>query len=98
MEKLAILAVVEAKAGKEGEVEQFLTSALALAQAEPKTIRWYALKLSPSRFGIFDTFADQDGRQAHLTGEIAKALFAQAEELFAGPPQIEQPQIIAVKG
>lgn len=98
METLGILAVVEAKAGKETEVERFLAGALALAQAEPKTIRWYALKFSPSRFAIFDTFADQDGRQAHLTGEVAKALFARADELFASPPQIEQAQIIAVKG
>jgi quinol monooxygenase YgiN len=63
-----------------------------------QTVSWYALKLGPSKFGIFDTFADQSGRDAHLTGEIAKALFARAEELFAKPPQIEMPEILAAKG
>ena len=97
METLAILAVVEAKPGKEREVENFLKSALPLAQTETKTVRWYALKLGPSTFGIFDTFADQSGRDAHLKGEIAKALFAKADELFAKPPQVQRPEIIAVK-
>lgn len=97
MEQLAILAVLEAKPGKEQEVEAFLKSALPLAQAEPGTVRWYALKLGPSKFGIFDTFADQKGRDAHLAGDIAKALFAKAEELLAKPPAIEQPEILAVK-
>jgi quinol monooxygenase YgiN len=98
MERLAILAVLEAKPGKEKEVEAFLKSALPLAQAEPATARWYALKLGPSKFGIFDTFADQAGRDAHLGGAIAKALFAKADELLAKPPAIEQPEILAVKG
>jgi len=97
MEKLAILAVVEAKPGKENDVENFLKSALPLAQAEQQTVRWYALKLGPSTFGIFDTFNDQAGRDAHLKGEIAKALFAKADELLAKPPQIQQPEIIAAK-
>ncbi|HEY4133458.1 MAG TPA: antibiotic biosynthesis monooxygenase [Gemmatimonadaceae bacterium] len=97
METVGILAVVEAKPGKEKDVEAFLKSALPLAQAESQTVRWYALKLGPSTFGIFDTFADQNGRDAHLKGEIAKALFAHAEELLAKPPQIQQADIIAVK-
>ena len=97
MEKLAILAQLEAKPGKEREVEQFLKSALPLAQAEPGTIRWYAFKISPSKFAIFDTFADQSGRNAHLSGELAKALFARAAELFAKPPTIDQPEILAAK-
>jgi quinol monooxygenase YgiN len=97
MEKLAILAVLDAKPGKEAEVEAFLKSALPMAQAEAGTVSWYALKLSASRFGIFDTFADQPGHDAHLTGDIAKALFAKAEELFAKPPAIDQPEILAVK-
>ena len=61
------------------------------------TVAWYAVKLGPSRFGIFDTFQDEEGREAHLTGEIAKALFAEAEHLFAKPPQIEMLDIIALK-
>jgi quinol monooxygenase YgiN len=97
METLAILAVLEAKPGREKDVEHFLASALPLAQAEQQTVRWYALKLGPSSFGIFDTFADQAGRDAHLNGDIAKALFAKAEDLLARPPQIQQPRIIAVK-
>ena len=96
MEKLALLVLLEAKPGKEAEVERFLASALPLVQAEPQTLRWYALKLSASKFGIFDTFADKSGRDAHLAGEVAKALMAREEELFAKPPQIEQPEIIAL--
>jgi quinol monooxygenase YgiN len=97
MDKLAVLAILEAKPGKEAEVEAFLKSALSLVEDEPGTTTWYALKMSSSKFGIFDTFADEDGRNAHLTGAVAKALFAKAEELFATPPQIEQPEILAVK-
>jgi quinol monooxygenase YgiN len=97
METLGILAVLEAKPGKEREVEAFLVSALPLARAERGTLAWYALKLGPSRYAIFDTFADQAGRDAHLAGDIAKALFARAEELLVGPPTIEQPEILAVK-
>jgi len=97
METVGILAVVEAKPGKEKDVAAFLKSALPLAQAESQTARWYALKLGPSTFGIFDTFADQSGREAHLKGEIAKALFAKADELLAKPPQIQQADILAAK-
>lgn len=97
MEQLGILAVLEAKAGKEQEVERFLKAAATLAEREEQTVSWYAMKLGPSTFGIFDTFADQKGRDAHLKGEIAKALFARADELLAKPPSIEQPEILAVK-
>lgn len=97
MEKLALLALLQSKPGKEAEVEAFLKSALPLAIQEKGTVRWYALKLGSGRFGIFDTFADAAGKEAHLSGEIAKALFAKAEELLASPPQIEQPEILAVK-
>jgi quinol monooxygenase YgiN len=97
MEKLALLALLQSKPGKEAEVEAFLKSALPLAIQEKGTVRWYALKLGSGRFGIFDTFADAAGKDAHLSGEIAKALFAKAEELLAAPPQIEQPEILAVK-
>lgn len=97
MDTLALLGLLEAKPGKEKEVEAFLKSALPLAQAEAGTTSWYAVKLGPGRFGIFDTFKDQAGRQAHLSGDIAKALFAKADELLAKPPQIEQLEILAVK-
>lgn len=97
MESLAIFAVLDARRGKENEVEAFLRSALPLAMAERETIGWYALRLGPSRFGIFDTFASSDGRRAHLSGEIARALFAQAEELFESPPVVEFADVIASK-
>jgi quinol monooxygenase YgiN len=97
MDKFALLALLEAKAGKETEVEAFLKSAQPLAVAETGTSTWYAVKLGPSKFGIFDTFRDEAGRNAHLTGEIAKALFAKAEDLFAVPPQVEMLEIMAAK-
>ena len=97
MEKFALLARVEAKPGKETQVLEFLKSALPLAQAEPDTVRWYALKLGPSTFGIFDTFETDGGRQAHLGGQIAAALMANAKELLAKDPVIEQVDLIAVK-
>lgn len=97
MEKLALLARLEAKAGKEQQVADFIKSALPLAEAEPGTVRWYALQISPSTFGIFDTFADEAGRDAHLGGEIAKALMAHADELLATPPVIEKVALLAVK-
>lgn len=95
--KLGILARLEAKPGKEETLAQFLESALPLAQAEAGTNLWFALKLGPRTFGIFDTFANDGGRQAHLNGEIAKALFAKADELLSQPPAIEMVDILAAK-
>lgn len=97
MDQYAILGLLEAKPGKEKELEAFLKSAQPLAVAEPATTTWYAVKLGPSRFGIFDTFKDEAGRKAHLSGEIAKALMAKAEELLAKPPQLEMLEILASK-
>jgi len=97
MEKLAILARLEAKPGKEEEVRNFITSALALAQSEPSTIRWYALQIGTSTFGIFDTFGNEEGRNTHLSGPIAQALLARAGELLSQPPQIERVSLLAVK-
>ncbi|WP_428331073.1 putative quinol monooxygenase [Mucilaginibacter sp.] len=97
MEKFALLARVEAKPGKEQEVLAFLKSALPLAEAEPDTVRWYALQLGPSTFGIFDTFETEEGRQAHLDGKIAEALMANASELLAKDPIIEKVDLLAIK-
>lgn len=97
MANVALLARLEAKPGKEADVENMLRSSLALAQAEPETVTWFALKLGPSTFGIFDTFAAESGRQAHLNGEIAKALMAKADELLSVPPVIEMVDILAAK-
>ena len=94
-ETLALLVMLEARPGKSDELEAFLESALPMAEEEPGTVSWYALKLGPRSFGIFDTFADQAGRDAHLAGDIAKALFARADELLAEPPAVVKPEIIA---
>ncbi|MDP4262129.1 MAG: antibiotic biosynthesis monooxygenase [Bacteroidota bacterium] len=97
MEKFALLARVEAKAGKEKEVLEFLKSALPLAEGEPGTVRWYALQIGPSTFGIFDTFETEEGRKAHLNGPIAAALMANASALLAKDPIIEMVNLLAVK-
>ena len=97
MSKLAIWAEVEAKPGKEQEVAEFLKSAQALAEKEQGTITWYAVKLDGPNFGIFDTFADEKGREAHLNGEIAKALFGKAQELFVKEPKVHKIEILAAK-
>ncbi len=97
MSVLAIWAQLQAKPGKEKDLEEFLKSAQPLAEREPGTVSWYAVKMGPGKYGIFDTFADEKGRQAHLNGEIAKALFAKASELLAEPPKIDKPEILAVK-
>src|ERR1700745_3577998 len=93
--KLALLAILDAKSGKEEELSAFLKSALPLATQESGTIGWFAFRIGASRFGIFDTFADEEGRNAHLTGAIAKALTARASELFAVPPQVEKVEVLA---
>jgi quinol monooxygenase YgiN len=95
--KVALLARLVAKPGKEEEVASFLKSALPLAQAELATIVWFALRLSKTEFGIFDAFPDDAGRKAHLNGPIASALMAKAGELLAEPPKIEQVDLLAVK-
>jgi quinol monooxygenase YgiN len=97
MSKLAIWAEVEAKPGKEQAVAEFLKSSQALAEKEQGTITWYAVKLGGAKFGIFDTFADEKGREAHLNGEIAKALFGKAQELFVKEPQVHKLEILAAK-
>ena len=94
---VAILARLEAKPGKEVELATFLAGALPLAEAEKTTTSWFALQLGPGTFGIFDTFPDAAGRQAHLEGAIAKALFAKAPELLDRPPSIEMVDLLAMK-
>jgi quinol monooxygenase YgiN len=95
MEAIGLLVTLEARPGKEADAEAFLKSAQPLALNEDGTLKWYAIKLGPSKFGIFDTFANEGGRNAHLSGEIAKALGARANELFATPPQIDKVEILA---
>ena len=95
METVGLLVRLEARPGKEADVEAFLNSAQPLAVNESRTLKWYAIKMGPGKFAIFDSFANEDGRHAHLSGEIAKALMARAEELLSGPPQIEKVEILA---
>ncbi|MEO6353333.1 MAG: antibiotic biosynthesis monooxygenase [Burkholderiaceae bacterium] len=97
MVKVALFVRLEAKPGKEQEVENFLISGLALVLEEPATTAWFGIRLGPSTFGIFDAFPDEAGRQAHLAGKVAAALMAKASELFASPPSIEKLDVLAAK-
>lgn len=94
---VALLIRLEAKPGKEADVESFLLNGLSIVQGEPSTTTWYALKLGPSTFGIFDTFSDEAGRQTHLTSRVAAALKAQSNDLFSRPPSIETVTVLAAK-
>lgn len=93
----ALVVILEAKPGKEGEVQQFLEGGLSIVRGEPATTHWYALRLSPTRFGIFDTFPGDEGRQAHLGGQVAAALMAKSPDLLARSPTIEQVDVLAAK-
>ena len=97
MVKVALLVRLEAKPGKEAEVESFLMEGLPIVQGEPATIAWFGIRLGPSTFGIFDAFPDDAGRQAHLSGQVAEALMAKASELLAEPPTIEKVDVLAAK-
>ncbi len=97
MNQLGLFVPLQARPGKEAEVEGLLKSALPLVEAEPGTTTWFAFKVGPATFGIFDTFKDEAGRSAHIYGEVAKALFARAEELFVSAPQIQKADILAEK-
>ena len=97
MVSVALFVRLEAKAGKEKEVEDFLRGGLPIVQEEPATTAWFGLRLGPTTFGIFDAFPDEAGRQAHLAGRVAAALMARASELFAQPPVIEKLDVLAAK-
>jgi quinol monooxygenase YgiN len=88
---------LDAKPGKESEVESFLRGALPLVNQEPATTAWFAIRMGSNTFGIFDVFPDESGRQAHLSGKVAAALMAKAPELLASAPQIEKIEILADK-
>ena len=97
MVTVGLLVRLVAKAGKEAEVAGFLQGGLSLVEQEPATIAWFAIRLGPSEFGIFDAFPDDAGRQAHLAGRVAEALMAQAAELLEQPPAIEPVDVLAAK-
>jgi quinol monooxygenase YgiN len=94
---LGLLALLEAKTGKEAELRAFLESGRAIAAAEPGTVTWYAFKVSDTTYGIFDTFETDDARQAHLNGDIPKALAQVGGDLLAKDPDIRTVDVIAVK-
>jgi len=97
MVKVALWVRLEAKPGKEADVEAFLRAGLPLVQAEPATTAWFGVRLGPSTFGIFDAFPDEVGRNAHLSGRVAAALMEKAAELLAKPPAIEKIDVLAAK-
>ena len=97
MVTVALYVRLEAKPGKEAEVESFLNSGLALVQEEPETTAWFAIRMGPSTFGIFDAFANESGRQAHLNGKVAAALMEKASDLLAQAPDIKKVDVLAAK-
>lgn len=97
MTKVSLYVRLEAKPGKEQEVADFLVGALPLVNQEPDTIAWFALRMSPNVFGIFDAFPNEQGRDAHLSGEVAKQLMAKAPELLATAPEIHKVDVLADK-
>ncbi|HKD16795.1 MAG TPA: antibiotic biosynthesis monooxygenase [Thermoanaerobaculia bacterium] len=97
MVTVALYVRLEAKPGKEKEVESFLKGGLAIVQQEPATKAWFAIHMGPSTYGIFDVFPDDAGRQAHLSGKVAAALMAKAADLLATPPRIEKVDVLAAK-
>ena len=97
MVTVGLLVRLVAKPGKEAEVISFLEGGLPLVEEEPATVAWFAIRLGPSEFGIFDAFPDDSGRQAHLAGRVAAALMAQAPELLEQPPVIEPVDVLAAK-
>lgn len=99
MAKQALWVMLKAKPGKEAEVEAFLKQGATLSNGEPGTVTWYGVKMAPGMYGVFDTFNDEAGRDAHLNGQIAKALMAKAPELFtnANDLRIERMEILASK-
>jgi quinol monooxygenase YgiN len=97
MIKHALFVRLEAKPGKEQAVEDFLAAGLEMTNREASTPIWFALKLSPTTFGVFDAFANEEDRQAHLHGSMAGVLMARAEEMLAGPPSIESIDVLGMK-
>ena len=96
--QVGLLVTLEAKPGREDEVAKFLNDGLAIVEGEPGTVTWYAIRQGDTTFGIFDTFGTEDGRQAHLSGQVAAALGRIAGELLASPPDIRPVDILASKG
>jgi quinol monooxygenase YgiN len=97
MVTVGLLATLKARPGKEEELASFLTDALPLAEAEPETTAWFAVRIDESTYGIFDVFPGPQGRQAHLDGPIAAALMSKADELLGEAPDIRPIEVLASK-
>ena len=97
MVTVGLLVTLEAKPGREGDVQRFLEGGLAIVNEEPETTAWFAIRMGPTTYGIFDVFPSDAGRQAHLQGRVAEALMAQAADLFASPPDIQPIDVLAAK-
>ena len=97
MVTVALWVRLEAKPGRESEVEKFLKGGLPIVQEERGTTAWFAIRLGPTTFGIFDAFPDEAGREAHLSGRVAAALKERAGDLFVAPPTIEKIDVLAAK-
>jgi quinol monooxygenase YgiN len=97
MAKLGLWVQLEAKEGKADEVQSMLEGGAAMVEEEPGTVSWFAIRTGPTSFGVFDAFDDEEGRQAHLEGEMAAALMAKAGELLAEPPKLAQTEILGEK-
>lgn len=95
MTTVGLIVRLEAKPGKEEELAEFLRSAVPLVQQEPATTAWFAVRSGPSSFAIVDAFPDAAGRQAHLDGAVAEALFSKADEFLASPPAVEHVDVLA---
>jgi quinol monooxygenase YgiN len=94
---VALYVRLEAKPGKQAEVERFLQSAVPLVESEDATTAWFAIRMGAATFGIFDAFPDESGREAHLSGRVAAALMEKAPELLAEQPRIEKIDVLAAK-
>jgi quinol monooxygenase YgiN len=94
---VGLLVRLEARSGKEDEFAALLRDGLSLVLEEPATPAWFAIRIGPTTFGIFDAFPDENGRQAHLAGRLAAALMGRAAELLAQPPSIERVDVLAAK-
>jgi quinol monooxygenase YgiN len=95
--KLGVLARLEAKGGQSEALAAFLEKGREIAAAEEGTVTWYAFRLGENSFGIFDTFEDESGREAHINGEIPQALAQVGPDLLAADPDIQLVEVIAVK-
>jgi len=97
MTQHALYVQLEAKPGKEQEVANFLSSARSMVRDEPETTAWFAIRMGPRTFGIFDAFADERGRDAHLQGKLAKQIASMAPQLFAKTPEMQRVEVLADK-